>query len=260
MAQKSQRYAHFSKRLGRFRSEIDKCKKCKGEGWYPSKQKDGVVTKYTKCNCKLIYERKKLFALANFPIRRYDILNQKFKKAKAIFKLNKTKSSAKEIADKYIERFDKTKGVGLILFGDPGTGKTTTALYILASLIDRVDGYYVYFKDLMTLLISTYGSQDKRKRKLFDEIIDVDLLIIDELSLISKITAHSIAEFTSICKQRFEDNKPTIIVSNFITLEEIYQNFGPPMESLVKEAFLPFQFIGKDFREDGLDYLKQFFE
>jgi DNA replication protein DnaC len=257
------RYKEFSKKLTSYRKQMETCELCKGEGWVPKEKKKGIVLKYVKCKCKSSYEFNKQMVLANIPRRRFNILSNEFvfKRISATNCLTNQKISVKKVViDKYIEKLEEAKqqGIGLMLFGNPGTGKTTTALYIIASLLDNVDCYYIYFKDLMTLLLNSYD--DSSKKPLFQEIINVDMLVVDELSLIGRVTPHAVAEFTSVCKQRLENQTPTIIISNYNSLDDVYHNFGAPMESLIIEAFLPIKFTGKDLRTDKYAYMKNFFE
>ena len=102
-------------------------------------------------------------------------------------------------------------------------------------------------------------NSNKNKSKLFKEITNVDFLVVDELSLMGRITPHQVAEFTSICKARFESEKPTVLISNYDSIDELLLNFGEPMASLLNEAFIPFKFYGKDFREDKFEELRKFF-
>uniref|UniRef100_A0A6M3KZX9 Putative IstB domain protein ATP-binding protein n=1 Tax=viral metagenome TaxID=1070528 RepID=A0A6M3KZX9_9ZZZZ len=262
MKNRINRYNFYHNKVSIARNVMKNCKKCNGKGILPS----GTITKdifdIKDCKCKLRYMEVKSYILANVPRKRFSLLDSKIKKRTVINILTGEKKNLfKEICNKYIGDFDEASenGIGLIFFGQPGRGKTVASLYILMNLLSKgVNGYYIYFKDLIALLIESY--EDRSKKPLFSEITNVDLLVIDELSLVSRVTTHMIAEFTSICKQRFESCKPTILVSNYQTIDEIGHNFGPPIESLMNEAFIPIKFGGKrDLREDKYEYMKEFF-
>ena len=257
------RYDFFKEKLDKARKKIKTCKVCSGEGYLPTgKTLNDSSFEYKDCKCKKQYLNLKKFVIANIPKKQYNILSQKFKRQKVMNMQTNDKINLKKgVIDKYVNDFNKARksGLGLILFGTHGSGKTTVALRVLVRLLDKkVDGYYTYFKDLIGLLLESYD--DKEKSFLFKEIVKVDLLIIDELSLVGRVTPHMIAEFTSLCKQRFENQTPTILISNYETLDEIYHNFGAPMQSLLNEAFAGFRFYGRDLREDKYEYLRKFFE
>jgi len=239
------------------------CDKCGGEGYLPvDRNSNGILIPYKDCECKKEFFNTKKIIMSNIPIKRIKLLTGNIKKRVVVNPLNgKQTSLYKKVIKRYINKFEEARsnGLGLMFFGHPGSGKTVAGMYVIANLINKnYDCYYIYFKDLISLLIESYN--DDEKKPLFKEIINVDLLVIDELSLVSRVTPLMISEFSSICKQRFEAGKPTIIISNYKTTEEIYKNFGSPMESLLNEAFAPFKFVDTDMRVDKLDYIKSFFE
>ena len=258
---RNSRYEMFANKIDEHRKKISQCNKCGGEGYLPI-VKEGKLIGYGDCLCRKEFFEIKNIILSNIPIKRVKLLTGTIKKRLVINPLTgKQVSLYKKIVKRYINKFDEARenGLGMMFFGHPGSGKTIAGMYIMLSLIrNGYDCYYIYFKDLIGLLIESYS--DEEKKPLFKEIINVDLLVIDELSLVSRVTPHMIAEFSSVCKQRFESGKPTIIISNYKTTEEIYKNFGSPMESLLNEAFAAFKFIDTDMRVDKLDYIKTFFE
>jgi DNA replication protein DnaC len=257
------RYIFLKDKLDAYRSSVKNCEKCSGEGYIPTgKLIDKHTFEYVDCSCRKDFFKIKKYILANIPKRRFGLLREKRIKRTVINQItNKRVSLYKSVIRGYLKNYEKAKkdGLGLMFFGSSGTGKSTGALYILLNLLNSdVDCYYIYFKDLISLLLGTY--EDSSKSPLFKEIITVEFLVIDELSLVGRVTPHMVAEFTSICKQRFEEEKPTLLVSNYQTIDEIFHNFGAPLESLLNEAFIAFKFIGRDLREDKWNYMKEFFE
>jgi len=260
---KIQRYKVLGEKLKKYRKNMKLCKKCEGDGSIPTgKFVDDITMEYKDCECKKEFIKIKEYILSGVPKKKLSLLSQKTKNVKVINTLTDERVSLyKLVVNTYIKKFDDAKkdGLGLMFFGSTGNGKTTSSLYILMNLVDLgYDCYYVYFKDLIGLLIEGYSDQDKSL--LFKEIIGVDFLVVDELSLVGRVTPHMIAEFTSICKQRFEEEKPTLLISNYKTTDDLFHNFGAPLESLMNEAFAPFKFVGKDIREDKYEEMKRFFE
>jgi DNA replication protein DnaC len=257
------RYLAYQHRIVRLKPIIKECSICKGYEFYPTgKMIDKFTFETRTCKCKKLFMKKKSYVLANIPRKHQDLLTTPLKR-RAVINLftNKRVPLYTKVVAGYLAKFQEARerGLGMMFFGDAGTGKTTAAIYILLNLLkQRVDGFYIFFKDLISLLIQSY--EDQSKKLLFEEIIEVDFLIIDELSLVGRVTPHMVAEFTSLCKQRFESGLPTLLISNYQTTDEIFTNFGAPMESLMNEAFLSFKFKGHDLRTDKFEFMKQFFE
>ena len=243
-------------------STIRKCKKCGGEGYKPTgNMLDQINYEYEDCICQTKFLEQKKMIIAGIPKRRLNVLNEEFKTRKILNTLsNKRVSLFKEVVPVYIKKFKKARkqGLGLMFFGVSGSGKTTSGILIAVKLLAKgYDCHYISFRNLINLLLEGY--EDKSKSRMFKEIIDVDFLVVDELSLVGRVTPHMVAEFTSICKARFEGEKPTILICNYNSIDELLLNFGEPMASLLNEAFVPFKFYGKDFRENKLEQLREFF-
>jgi DNA replication protein DnaC len=241
---------------------IDKCPICKGDGVVAVKNTKPLDHVLDQCECVKRFTLTKKKILANIPKKNLNIRVKNLKDLQVIRVDGETKSLYSKIIPIYTKSIIKNgaKGVGVIFFGPPGNGKTT-AITVIASNIMRsteLSCYYIYFKDLIGLLMQSYD--DRSKGILFREITSVDVLAIDELSLVSRVTPHMIAEFTSLCKQRHDAEKPTLLISNYSTIDEIEHNFGHPMASLLNEAFMPFKFPTRDFREKKFEWMRSFFE
>ena len=241
---------------------ILKCKKCGGEGYRPTGEMiDDISYEYADCSCNERFMNQKKMIIAGIPTRRLNILRENFQKKMILNTLTNKKISLYEnVVPVYVKKFKhaRQQGLGLMFFGVSGSGKTTSGILIAARLLGKgYDCHYITFRNLINLLLEGY--ENKYKARLFKEIIDVDFLVVDELSLVGRVTPHMVSEFTSICKARFENEKPTILISNYNAIDELLLNFGDPMASLLNEAFVPFKFYGKDFRENKLDELRKFF-
>ena len=84
----------------------------------------------------------------------------------------------------YVDHFDdwgKQDGMGLVLYGLFGTGKTLTACAIINELLPTVQGRYITMWDLLRLvkLSDSYGADRKEVR----EVIEAELLVIDEVGV-----------------------------------------------------------------------------
>lgn len=120
-------------------------------------------------------------------------------------------SDAKKYADNFGDYL--STGMGLILFGSVGTGKTHLAAAIALQLLG--DGIPVVFKtsiDLFSDIRRTYDGEASES-KMIDTYNSADLLIIDDLGK-EKITTWSASTLFSIINARYERMLPTIFTTN----------------------------------------------
>jgi len=258
-------YQHKREKVNKLSNKIiGSCERCK-KGFIPVNFDDELGRfKYKHCSCKKIFEFKKKLLLSNIPKGRWDILDLEKRKILVTdpYDYKKKYSLYNRFIDKFIDNLNKAirNSVGMFMFGPSGSGKTTAAFYIIANaVLNNKSCYYIYLKDLVSLLIDSY--EDKSKKPLFKEIISVDILVVDELSLVGRVTPHTVAEFTSVCKNRVESQTSTILVSNYKDIDEISENFGAQMESLMLEGFQGIRFFSKrDLREVRNERLQSFFK
>jgi len=141
---------------------------------------------------------------------------------------------------KYVENFKNisTKGSCIVLYGPPGTGKTHLAVGIGVAITKK--GHSVHYErlyDLTRRIKATYskGATDSEK-EIIDRLKEFDLLILDEVGL-KDMTETEITLTYEIIDARYEDVKPTIIVSNLCekalqdnlgdrTIDRLYENHG----------------------------------
>ena len=141
---------------------------------------------------------------------------------------------------KYIENFNAISKDGscMVLYGPPGTGKTHLAVGVGVAIIKK--GYSVHYErlyDLTRRIKATYakGSTDSEKA-IIDRLNEFDLLILDEVGL-KDMTETEITLTYEIIDARYEDVKPTIIISNLCekalqdnlgdrTIDRLYENHG----------------------------------
>ena len=118
-------------------------------------------------------------------------------------------------ARSYVEHWDdvRRKRIGLLFWGEVGTGKTYIAAAIANSLLDR--GYRVLMKDFTEISNVSAFDADEYVRSLSS----YDLLILDDLGA-ERTTDFAMQNVFNVVNRRWESGKPLIVTTNK-TLDEL---------------------------------------
>ena len=155
-------------------------------------------------------------------------------------------------AHAYVERWPEAfkKNVGLLLFGDVGTGKSFLAGCIANALLDQdIPVLMTNFPTILARLSGTFGAD---RADFLASLGDYDLLIIDDLG-VERGTEYALEQVFSIIDSRYRSGKPLIVTTN-LKLDELKH---PPdlaharIYDRILERCAPILFAGKNFREDN---------
>ena len=151
----------------------------------------------------------------------------------------------------YVEHWPEAfkKNVGLLLFGDVGTGKSFLAGCIANALLDQdVPVLMTNFPAILARLSGTFGAD---RADFLASLGDYDLLIIDDLG-VERGTEYALEQVFSIIDSRYRSGRPLIVTTN-LKLDEIKH---PPdlaharIYDRILERCAPILFAGRNFRED----------
>ena len=134
------------------------------------------------------------------------------------WKLTPENKKALESAQKYVEKFEtyKEKGIGLMMSGTKGTGKTHLAAAITIELINQ--GTPVIMNTMISLLQKikeTYDGELKGTESSFLDLYStVDLLVIDDLGK-ERPNEWVLEKLYTIINARYENLLPVIVTTNY---------------------------------------------
>lgn len=111
----------------------------------------------------------------------------------------------------------KSKSIGLLLWGDVGTGKSFFAGCIANALLEQ--GVPVLMTNFSRILNSLSGLYSDEKNQLIDSLNKYSLLIIDDLG-IERNTEFALEQVFNIIDSRYRSKLPLIVTTN-MTLDEL---------------------------------------
>lgn len=210
-------------------------KLCKGRGVIEKKKMDpktGFVKSNARfCKCRARFNLFSRFLLSNIP---YDnIKNQKIYNKKIVNEITLQSFNIRDLVIPYVKQIKKAvkSPYGFLFLGKPGTGKTFVGSKILYYAVSNgLTAHSIEFNDFLKLLRRNF---EEDLDSLIREISNVDILMIDEFGNESKRSNFAIGEFKSLYKKRVENNKPTIMISNYNYLE-FKKAYGKSIESVVE--------------------------
>lgn len=145
------------------------------------------------------------------------------------------------------------RGIGLLLWGQNGTGKTMLATQELKELV--LAGYRCYsstFSNMVEMYTAGWRSESD-KAWFARKIIDIDVLLLDDLGREFR-SAAKLAEttFDNILRTRVQEGRTTFLTTN-MSPGELANGYGAGALSLLTEVCMEVAFRGDNFRQRAHD-------
>ena len=152
----------------------------------------------------------------------------------------------------YVENWKEAykSNIGLLLFGDVGTGKSFFAGCIANALLDQ--DVLVLMTNFPTILNRLTGMFSEDRADFIASFDEYDLLIIDDLG-VERSTEYAMEQMFFVIDSRYRSRRPMIITTN-LKLGELK---NPPdlaharIYDRILERCAPILFDGKNFREEN---------
>ena len=160
------------------------------------------------------------------------------------------RTSQLEMAQRFVQNWERFQadGMGLLLFGDVGTGKSYAAGCIANALIEQ--GHSVRFICLNDIVNHMQGCCGSEREDYTQSLLKPELLILDDLGA-ERDTSFGREQVFDVINKRTLSGKPMIITTN-IPLH-VMQNAVDTQERRIYDRILavctPVRFNGENFRK-----------
>lgn len=226
----------------------DTCPYCSGSGWEPVDDSTGV----RRCRCRLQSSHSRLLEIANIPTRYENCTLESYSSR------TDSEKAAWLMARRFSEEYPVFEsGLGLLITGPCGVGKTHLAVAILRKLIDEKETRCLFsdFRDLLRDIQNSYNPiSGTSEAKILEPILKAEVLVLDELGA-SKMTEWVRDTVSYIINSRYNDRRTTLFTSNYLDAAEngqetLSDRIGVRMRSRLYEMCRLLEIQGGDFRRE----------
>jgi DNA replication protein DnaC len=194
------------------------CTECQGTGWKIVEREE--VSGAVRCGCVAVDRAERLESGANIPLL-YE--NASFEN----FLLSRDNPVGyRELTEVYLavrgyaRDFPNPKKPGLLLMGEPGTGKTHLAVAAFRAIMTKgFEGLFFDYQNLLDRIRSGYdAASNSSDRETYRVAMDTEIILLDDLG------AHRVTDWvedtvTSIITSRCNQKKALIATTNLIDPE-----------------------------------------
>jgi DNA replication protein DnaC len=175
-----------------------------------------------------------------------------FEKTFENWDFNKGQKTMYNLGIKYANNFKKIKqeGLGLLVYGNPGNGKSYLSFAIANELLKKQQPVIcISINGLLERIRETYSRWGREgETEILKSLGNADLLVIDDLG-VEQSTDWSVTKIYNIIDSRYRNKLPLIVTTNH-TLDDLKELYGERTYDRLIEMCTPIQNNGQSIRKE----------
>jgi DNA replication protein DnaC len=189
------------------------CQECGGSGWIIVERRG--LSGAERCACQEAVRARILEENSNIPANYRNASFENFRLPDDNPIARSALSAVHVTVASYARNFPATDKPGLLLIGDPGTGKTHLAVAALKRILHKgIEGRFFDYHDLLNAMKKGYDpASNSSDREAYSAALDTEVLMLDDLGT-HRVTDWVEDTITSIITHRCNNRKALIATTN----------------------------------------------